>query len=398
MSYIAKNIRYLRKKRHLSQSELGKRLERAESTIQMWETDLRTPTMETVRKLSDIFSIDINSLVSTDLSVDNHGMVDDKGIQRINMDYFIKRLILSGDTLNNFFEYYFSEFMSSTGWDGYSDYSFATIDQLKAHYADLYYGRKIFTYEEQREFNRVSRMSTYDFDDKFSDFTVKEILSFLDNPRENPLTTSRSNDLDYDIEQSLIEAERSIKLYQLRGDILEDDANEYLKKIEIIYDHFIPYLEPDFNSEIKENFSIYKSAKNTNKTQKNMIPVLGIVPCGEPIEAIEEVIEWIEVVPSQAKGHFGLIAKGDSMSPYILDGDILIVKYTPEVNSGKIAIVKVNGDEATCKRLMINDAGITLMPYNPAYEPLSFTPQEVEEKPVMIIGEVVEIRRRFNQK
>lgn len=142
----------------------------------------------------------------------------------------------------------------------------------------------------------------------------------------------------------------------------------------------------------------YDFSTNYNSANKPQAPILGIVPCGEPIEAIEEVIEWIEVVPSQAKGHFGLIAKGDSMSPYILDGDILIVKYTPEVNSGKIAIVKVNGDEATCKRLMINDAGITLMPYNPTYQPMMFSPQEVEDKPVIIIGEVVEIRRRFNQK
>ncbi len=134
---------------------------------------------------------------------------------------------------------------------------------------------------------------------------------------------------------------------------------------------------------------------NYNSTTKPQVPVLGIVPCGEPIEAIEDIIEWIDVVPSQATGHFGLIAKGDSMAPYILDGDILIVKHSPVVASGKIAIVKVNGDDATCKRLIINDAGITLMPYNPTFQPMIFSPQEVEEKPVIIIGEVVEIRRRF---
>ncbi|WP_294205504.1 S24 family peptidase [uncultured Solobacterium sp.] len=134
---------------------------------------------------------------------------------------------------------------------------------------------------------------------------------------------------------------------------------------------------------------------NYNSTTKPQIPVLGVVPCGEPIEAIEDIIEWIDVVPSQATGHFGLIAKGDSMAPYILDGDILIVKHSPVVASGKIAIVKVNGDEATCKRLIINDAGITLMPYNPTFQPMIFSPQDVEDKPVIIIGEVVEIRRRF---
>ncbi len=125
------------------------------------------------------------------------------------------------------------------------------------------------------------------------------------------------------------------------------------------------------------------------------IPVLGVVPCGEPIEAIEDIIEWIEVVPSQATGHFGLIAKGDSMAPFILDGDILVVKHSPVVDSGKIAIVKVNGDEATCKRLVINGSGLTLVPNNPMYQTLTFSPAEIADKPVTVIGEVVEIRRRF---
>ena len=139
----------------------------------------------------------------------------------------------------------------------------------------------------------------------------------------------------------------------------------------------------------------YDVQTNLNPIIKPKVPVLGVVPCGEPIEAIEDIIEWIEVVPSQAKNHFGLIAKGDSMAPFILDGDILIVKHSPVVGSGKIAIVKVNGDEATCKRLVINDAGLTLVPNNPMYQTLTFGPAEIADKPVTVIGEVVEIRRRF---
>lgn len=134
---------------------------------------------------------------------------------------------------------------------------------------------------------------------------------------------------------------------------------------------------------------------NYNSTTKPQVPVLGIVPCGEPIEAIEDIIEWIDVVPSQAKNHFGLIAKGDSMAPFILDGDILVIKHSPVVGSGKIAIVKVNGDEATCKRLVINGSGLTLVPNNPMYQTLTFSPAEIADKPVAVIGEVVEIRRRF---
>ena len=139
----------------------------------------------------------------------------------------------------------------------------------------------------------------------------------------------------------------------------------------------------------------YDVQTDLNPIIKPKVPVLGVVPCGEPIEAIEDIIEWIEVVPSQAKNHFGLIAKGDSMAPFILDGDILVVKHSPVVGSGKIAIVKVNGDEATCKRLVINDAGLTLVPNNPMYQTLTFGPAEIADKPVTVIGEVVEIRRRF---
>ena len=139
----------------------------------------------------------------------------------------------------------------------------------------------------------------------------------------------------------------------------------------------------------------YDVQTDLNPIIKPKVPVLGVVPCGEPIEAIEDIIEWIEVVPSQATGHFGLIAKGDSMAPFILDGDILVVKHSPVVDSGKIAIVKVNGDEATCKRLVINDAGLTLVPNNPIYQTLTFSPAEIADKPVAVIGEVVEIRRRF---
>lgn len=64
---ISKNIRFLRRNKKWSQSFLGNKLDRSESTVQMWETDLRSPTMAMVGKLAEIFSIDINTLVYADL-------------------------------------------------------------------------------------------------------------------------------------------------------------------------------------------------------------------------------------------------------------------------------------------------------------------------------------------
>ena len=140
--------------------------------------------------------------------------------------------------------------------------------------------------------------------------------------------------------------------------------------------------------------NVKQDKKETTVKDFERIPVLGVVPCGVPIEAIEDIIEYIDVLPGMAKDHFGLYAKGDSMSPEIKDGDILIVKKTPIVESGKIAIVKVNGDDATCKKIIIN-GGVNLVPLNNEYDPKFFDKEEVENLPVSVVGEVVEIRRRL---
>lgn len=74
MSFIGKNIRYLRKRKKMSQPDLAKKLNKSESTIQMWETNYRSPTMGTVQQISNIFDVPINDLVNVDL--ENYNEVD----------------------------------------------------------------------------------------------------------------------------------------------------------------------------------------------------------------------------------------------------------------------------------------------------------------------------------
>lgn len=92
------------------------------------------------------------------------------------------------------------------------------------------------------------------------------------------------------------------------------------------------------------------------------IPVLGNVAAGIPISAIEEILDYEEIPAKMAKrgSYFGLRIKGDSMSPRILHGDTVIVRQQPDVESGDIAIVRINGDEATCKRVLKQEDSITL--------------------------------------
>ena len=127
------------------------------------------------------------------------------------------------------------------------------------------------------------------------------------------------------------------------------------------------------------------------------IPVLGRVAAGIPIDAIEEVIDW-EDISAEAAGdgeYFGLQIKGQSMEPKISDGDVVIVRRQPDVDSGDIAVVLVNGNDATVKRIKKSPQGVTLIPSNPAYEPMYYSNEEIESLPVTILGKVVELRAKF---
>lgn len=127
------------------------------------------------------------------------------------------------------------------------------------------------------------------------------------------------------------------------------------------------------------------------------IPVLGRVAAGIPIDAIEEIIDYEEIDETLAlQGeYFALQIKGISMEPRIKENDVVIVRKQETVNSGEIAIVLVNGDCATCKKVMIYENGISLISFNPAFEPRFFTYEEIEELPVKILGKVVELRGKF---
>lgn len=127
------------------------------------------------------------------------------------------------------------------------------------------------------------------------------------------------------------------------------------------------------------------------------IPVLGYVAAGVPIDAIEEIIDWEEIPKEMAaRGeYFGLRIKGDSMAPDIKNKDVVIVRKQPDAENDEIVIVTINGDEGVCKKLRKAPEGITLISRNPAYDPMFFTPQEVDDLPVTIVGKVIELRRSF---
>ena len=155
--------------------------------------------------------------------------------------------------------------------------------------------------------------------------------------------------------------------------------DEWLKQCDDVYN--TPALQSDI-------FKLEKGMK---------IPVLGSVAAGTPIFAEENYIGSEEISEELASTgeFFGLKIKGDSMSPRIMEGDTVIVRQQDDAESGDIVIVLINGDSATCKRLMKYQEGISLISFNPAYEPMTFSNKDIEEKPIKIIGKVVENRQKY---
>lgn len=137
--------------------------------------------------------------------------------------------------------------------------------------------------------------------------------------------------------------------------------------------------------------------KPHTEQNKNLVPVLGYVRAGYPVEAVENILDYEEISDDMAMSgeYFGLKIKGDSMTPRICNGDVVIVKKQDYIESGEIGVVLVNDMDATVKRVIKNGTSLTLVPFNPSYEPIIFSAKEVITLPVKIIGKVVELRGKF---
>ena len=115
------------------------------------------------------------------------------------------------------------------------------------------------------------------------------------------------------------------------------------------------------------------------------------------MEAVENILGYEEISSDMAAhgDYFALRIRGDSMEPRIHEGDVVIVRRQPDVDSGDLAIVLVNGDSATIKRVRKLSDGIMLIPFNPSYEPIYYDVSTCASLPVQILGRVVELRAKF---
>lgn len=140
------------------------------------------------------------------------------------------------------------------------------------------------------------------------------------------------------------------------------------------------------------NLELFDIVENDDRVVQ--IPVYGKVPAGIPIEALEVDYGYIPVDKSQLKGGkrlIGLKITGDSMYPYYMEGDTIIVEINPVVESGDDVVAFIGYEyAATLKRFHYHDDYIELEPLNREYPIKKYGKND---DPVRILGKVIEIRR-----
>lgn len=127
----------------------------------------------------------------------------------------------------------------------------------------------------------------------------------------------------------------------------------------------------------------------TNNVMSNTTNVIGVIPAGTPLEAIEDIIGEIEYPSRFAnKEVFALQIKGDSMNKVLPDGCIGLFEKTSTLENGEIGAIMVNGDDATVKKFYrLTDSYVL--------EPLSFNPEQhpliIKDgtDPVSVIGKLI---------
>ena len=194
-------------------------------------------------------------------------------------------------------------------------------------------------------------------------------------------------------------------IHRYENVIISNIPSSNIEKMAIVLNTTPEYLM-GWQEDQRKNESIKANRENSAPLPSNAfavpgghrIPILGHIVAGTPIETIEDIIGYVEIDSRTAKcgKYFALEVKGSSMEPTLHDGDIIIVRQQEDIESGEMAVVLVNGNEATVKEVKESRDGLTLIGHNVAvYTPHFYSWEDVERLPVSVLGKVVEARRRF---
>lgn len=123
------------------------------------------------------------------------------------------------------------------------------------------------------------------------------------------------------------------------------------------------------------------------------VRIIGTVKAGYDALALEEDLGSALAEVKDAEGYRYLVVKGDSMAPYIREGDLALVQLQPDLKNGDLGVVIYGNGEATLKKYYYSDGVVTLVPFNDEYETVTLRGYELER--LMIFGKVVETKTKW---
>lgn len=167
------------------------------------------------------------------------------------------------------------------------------------------------------------------------------------------------------------------------------------KALEISIDNLLD------NHEIISNLALNNIVPTDIDNNVIKIPVYGTIKAGIPIESQSDIIDYVEIPKDWINGgkkFYGLKISGDSMFPKYSENDIVIFEQNDdyELYNGKDVAVMINGTESTFKKILVNEQGIVLQPYNTAYDIMMFSKEQVEQLPIKVVGIAREKRTKID--
>lgn len=142
-----------------------------------------------------------------------------------------------------------------------------------------------------------------------------------------------------------------------------------------------------------------ENSTNT-KLENNVVPINifdGVVSDFNFLH-LKNIIGTVDIEKSiinNGDNFFALKVKDNSMSPVLIEDDIIIIKEQNNFENGNIVAAIINTNEIIIRKIQKSDIGIVFQPLNPNYTPLFFTYSDIENLPVKIIGVVKQLRRKF---
>lgn len=113
------------------------------------------------------------------------------------------------------------------------------------------------------------------------------------------------------------------------------------------------------------------------------VPILGPVAAGQPIPALREYDDYIDIPDTGGRYDAALRVQGDSMTPHYRPNDLVFVRYCDDVLDGQVAAVAID-DDVVLKKVYHVSGGVTLISENPAYAPMVFSNDDVSN--IHIVG------------